>query len=89
MSLLAVFSPWLRSSGLFDNTLADYLWSRAVMLIGPTLATVALQLQVPMAMMVDPLLKVSGWWSSATAAVLELTGAAGILAGFFWLNFNS
>lgn len=33
-------------AGLFDNTLADYLWSRAVLLIGPTIATVALQLQV-------------------------------------------
>lgn len=33
-------------AGLFDNTLADYLWSKAVILIGPTMATVALQLQV-------------------------------------------
>lgn len=46
-------------------------------------------MQVPMAMLVDPLLKEHGWWTSVSASILELSGAASILSGFFWLNFNS
>eukprot|EP00892_Ulva_mutabilis_P006361 jgi/Ulvmu1/4097/UM019_0076.1 len=75
--------------GLFDNTLSDYLWSRAVLLVGPTIATVGLQLQVPMVMATDPLLHEQGWWSQWNAAVLEVGGAAAILVGFFTINFNS
>lgn len=59
------------------------------MLIGPTLATVALQLQVPMVMVVDPLLKVNGWWNTLSATMLEFAGAGSILGGFFWLNVNT
>ncbi|KAK9813135.1 hypothetical protein WJX72_009645 [[Myrmecia] bisecta] len=31
--------------GLFDNVLSDYLWARAVLLVGPTIATVGLSIQ--------------------------------------------
>jgi hypothetical protein len=42
-----------------------------------------------MAMLVDPLLKEGGWWTSISASVMELSGAVSILSGFFWLNFYS
>ena len=80
---------WHCAAGLFDNTLSDYLWSRAVLLVGPTIATVGLQLQVPMVMAADPLLHAEGWWSRWDASVLEVGGAAAILFGFFTLNFSS
>lgn len=32
--------------GLFDNVLSDYLWARAVLLVGPTIATVGISVQV-------------------------------------------
>lgn len=75
-----------RRAGLFDNALADYLWSRAVVLVGPTMATVGLSLQVPVAMVVDPIVHDHGWWSRWYSCMLELLGASAILAGFFSLN---
>lgn len=71
---------------MFDNAIADYLWSRAVLLVGPTIATVGMSLQVPMAMLVEPLVHATGWWSRAGVCSLELLGAAGILGGFFAIN---
>jgi solute carrier family 35, member F5 len=73
-------------AGLFDNALADYLWSRAVLLVGPTIATVGMQLQVPIAMVVDPLVHTRGWWSVRNVCMLELLGAAAILGGFFTID---
>ena len=76
-------------AGLFDNALADYLWSKAVLLVGPTIATVGLSLQVPLAMVVDPLVYSHGWWSRWDVCALEVTGGAAILGGFFTINSES
>jgi drug/metabolite transporter (DMT)-like permease len=76
-------------AGLFDNALADYLWSRAVLLIGPTIASVGLSLQVPIAMLVEPILISEGWWNHWLECALELTGAGAILAGFFVVTYAS
>lgn len=79
-------------AGLFDNALADYLWSKAVILVGPTIATVGLSLQVPMAMVAEPLASSfgitsgAGWWSRWDVCALELLGASSILGGFFAIN---
>ncbi|KAF5831487.1 hypothetical protein DUNSADRAFT_13045 [Dunaliella salina] len=35
--------------GLLDYVLSDYLWARAVLLIGPTVATLGLSIQIPIA----------------------------------------
>jgi solute carrier family 35, member F5 len=45
--VLAVFK------GLLDNVLADLLWARAIALTSPTLATVALSLTIPLALLSD------------------------------------
>jgi drug/metabolite transporter (DMT)-like permease len=86
-------SKWLTvlcpNSGLFDNALADYLWSRAILLVGPTIATVGLQLQVPVSMMLDPLVHEKGWWSKWNSCLLEVCGAIVILSGFFALEVAS
>jgi drug/metabolite transporter (DMT)-like permease len=79
----------LQCSGLFDNALADYLWSRAILLVGPTIATVGLQLQVPVSMMLDPLVHQEGWWSRWNSCALEIFGAIIILSGFFALEVSS
>ena len=76
-------------AGLFDNALADYLWSRAVLLVGPTIATVGTSLQIPMAMVLDPIVHTKGWWSTARGCSLELLGAGAVLAGFFTINASS
>lgn len=60
-----------------------------MLLVGPTIATVGLQLQVPMVMATDPLLHAEGWWSQWGTALLEVGGAAAILVGFFTINFSS
>jgi solute carrier family 35, member F5 len=60
-----------------------------VLLIGPTIASVGLSLQVPIAMLVEPMLRAEGWWSHWLECALELTGAGGILAGFFVVTYAS
>lgn len=39
--------------GFIDNVISDLLWARAVLLTSPTVATVALTLTIPMAMVSD------------------------------------
>lgn len=75
--------------GLFDNVLSDYLWARAVLLIGPTVATVGLSMQVPFAVVLDAIFKHPAWLSSASSAALTFVGAALVLTGFFGINVAS
>ena len=74
--------------GCLDNVLSDYLWARSILLIGPTLATSGLALQVPIAIISDALLKHPVWIESAITIVFTLVGGAVILAAFFGLNLN-
>lgn len=62
--------------------LADFLWARAVLLLGPTPATLGLSVQVPLATGVDAALGRPAWLSGAGPAALTLGGGALILAGF-------
>ncbi|KAL4458711.1 hypothetical protein ABPG75_013576 [Micractinium tetrahymenae] len=72
--------------GLADNVLSDYLWARAILLVGPTIATAGLALQVPLAVLLDALLRSPAWLAHAGSAVLTLLGGAVVLAGFFGVN---
>lgn len=74
--------------GLFDNVLSDYLWARAVLLIGPTLATVGLSIQVPMTVAVEMLFTHPAYLQHAGSAVLVLLGGACVLVGFFGINLS-
>ena len=62
--------------GLADNVLSDVLWARAIQLTSPTLATVALSVTIPLAMLSD--LVLHGIAPPALVAV----GSAAVMAGF-------
>lgn len=136
------------AKGLLDNVLSDYLWARAILLVGehslplvlllegtlpiaplfagahlrllpklkpislstnlflqptnpsylstylptnhpragPTVATSGLALQVPLAVVLDALLRSPAWLAHAGSTVLTLLGGAVVLAGFFGVN---
>ncbi|KAK9794952.1 hypothetical protein WJX73_000997 [Symbiochloris irregularis] len=76
------------AKGLFDNALSDYLWARAVLLIGPTVATLGLSLQFPIAAVADVATKSPPWLHNSTW-IYMLLGALAILAGFFGINVDS
>lgn len=75
--------------GLFDNVLSDYLWARAVLLVGPTLATVGLSVQVPMTVGVEVLFTHPAYLKRAGSAVLVLLGGVCVLVGFLGINLAS
>jgi hypothetical protein len=53
--------------GLVDNVLSDYLWARAVLLTSPTVASVGLSMQIPMAAVVEVMLGHARWMREARA----------------------
>lgn len=65
-----------------DYVLADFLWARAVLLLGPTAATLGLSIQVPIATALDAALGRPAWLRGAAPAALTLGGSLLILAGF-------
>ena len=71
------------AKGLLDNVLSDYLWARAVLLIGPTVATVGLNVQVPLAAGLDAALgkPKPAWTRSGGAAALTAAGAVAVVGG--------
>ncbi|KAG1661194.1 hypothetical protein FOA52_006000 [Chlamydomonas sp. UWO 241] len=75
--------------GMLDYVLSDYLWARAVMLLGPTVATAGLSVQIPLAAATDLLLGNAGWAHSAATVVFTLGGTTLILGGFFYINLAS
>jgi solute carrier family 35 protein F5 len=66
-------------AGLFDNVLSDYLWAKAVLLTTPTAATAGLNIQVPLAAVVDSL-------RGKVPSGLDMLGAIAVLLGFFGIN---
>ena len=46
---------------MLDYVLSDYLWAKAVMLLGPTIATLGLSVQIPMAAGADVTLGRAKW----------------------------
>jgi hypothetical protein len=63
--------------GLLDNVISDVLWARAVVLTSPTLATVALSLTIPLAIVADAL---TG--SAPPPGRLMSVGSLAVVAGF-------
>jgi solute carrier family 35 protein F5 len=72
--------------GILDYALSDYLWARAVLLLGPTLATMGLSAQIPVAAAAELITGRASWARSPGALVSTLVGTALILAGFFGGN---
>lgn len=72
--------------GLLDYVLSDYLWAHSVLLLGPTLATLGLSTQIPLAAVADLFLGQPTWVQHVGTVTLTLLGTALILAGFFKVN---
>ena len=53
---------------------------------GPTVATVGLSMQVPLAVTLDAIFKRPAWLSSASSATLMFGGAILVLSGFFGIS---
>lgn len=67
--------------GLFDFCITDYLLFRSIILTGPTISTVGLELSIPLAFLADLWLgkdDVLSWYSSV--------GALACLGGFLVVN---
>ena len=73
---------WACAKGLFDNVLSDYLWARAVLLTSPTVASVGLSMQIPMAAFVEAAMGRARWADSGASALGMLGGCGLVLAGF-------
>jgi hypothetical protein len=68
--------------------LCNVLSGRGSAAPGPTVATVGLQMQIPIAMVADFVYKRPAWLNSASTAVLMVAGTSAILAGFLGVNLS-
>eukprot|EP00878_Enallax_costatus_P017998 GHUV01018924.1.p1 GENE.GHUV01018924.1~~GHUV01018924.1.p1 ORF type:complete len:287 (+),score=121.99 GHUV01018924.1:156-1016(+) len=73
-------------NGVMDYVLADYTWARAALLLGPTAATLGMNVQIPIATLGDLLLGHPHWLDSRLAVALTVAGTVSILAGVFGIN---
>ena len=78
----------LSSTGLVDYVIADYLWARAVLLLGPTLATVGMSAQIPMATIADVFIGQPTWLKQPSTTAVTAAGTVAILAGFIGSNWS-
>ena len=71
------------AKGLLDNALSDYLWARAVLLVGPTAASVGLNAQVPLAAALDAIVSTPRppWTASVGATLATAAGAVAVMGG--------
>lgn len=74
--------------GVLDYVLADYLWARAVLLLGPTIATLGLSIQIPMAAVADLFLGSPTWVRNGGTIAMTLLGTLLILVGFVEVNLS-
>ena len=74
------------AKGIFDNCLSNFAWGTAILLIGPTMATVGLSLQVPVAIATDLVVFHPAWLHDARAAALMAFGLLFVLLGLLGIN---
>lgn len=72
--------------GLLDYVLADYFWAQAVLWLGPTVATLSLSVQIPMAAVAESIIGAATWLGSVSSILMTLGGTCLILAGFLGIN---
>eukprot|EP00898_Chlorokybus_atmophyticus_P006109 jgi/Chlat1/649/Chrsp103S00008 len=87
VSGLAALTPKLSMliivKGLADNVLSDYLWARAVLLTSPTVATVGMSIQIPIAVARDTLL------GQIRLSFFLIVGGVIMVLGFVGLNWET
>jgi solute carrier family 35 protein F5 len=74
--LTGTFLMWAALKGAFDNVLSDLLWARAILLTSPTVATLALSLTIPLAMLADLLVH------GTRPGLFLVLGSLAVTAGF-------
>eukprot|EP00877_Chromochloris_zofingiensis_P012914 jgi/Chrzof1/7877/Cz02g39220.t1 len=74
------------SAGILNYAFSDYLWARAVLLLGPTLATLGLSVQIPFAAATDAIRGDAKWLTNGKTTAMTVAGTLLILAGFFGGN---
>lgn len=77
------------AKGLMDNVFSDYLWAKAILLVGPTVSTAGLSLQIPFAVVVDLLFRNPAWVHRASAMILTLLGGGLIVIGFLGITLGA
>ena len=77
---------WSYVTGVLNYAFSDYLWAHAVLLLGPTIATLGLSVQIPIAAFVEAMWGHPKWLSSGRTIGMTLGGTMLILLGFFWGN---
>jgi len=73
---------FLTLNGVFGTVLSDLLWAKGVLLTSPLIATLALTLTIPLALMVDWML------GGKEFAFVYLLGGAAVLVGFALVNME-
>lgn len=71
------------ATGVLNYCLSDYLWAHAVLLLGPTIATLGLSVQIPVAAVVEVFISVPRWLSNGRSMAMMLGGTVLIMLGFF------
>ena len=74
--------------GLIDNVLSYYLWARAVLLTSPTIASVGLSMQIPMAAGAEVASGRARWTRSGASAGMMLGWCALVVSGFLGVVFK-
>ena len=69
--------------GVLNYAFSDYLWAHAVLLLGPTVATLGLSVQIPIAAAAEAAAGRAEWLARGATAAMTLGGTALILLGFF------
>jgi len=82
-------SLMILAKGVMDNILADVLYMKSVLLIGPTVATVGLTLQWPIAIVIDALFFRPSWMHTTQLSLFVVAGSLLIFVGFVGINLPS
>ena len=89
-NLLLSFNPagikwqvmtWLVIKGLFGNLLPDYFWGRAIVLTSATVATIGLNITIPLAFLSDAFIMNRNVWTFDS-----IFGAMMVIVGFIFVN---
>ena len=76
------------AKGFFDNCLSELAWGWAILLLGPTVATVALTLQVPLTLLADLFFDKGFWHKDPGQYPLLVAGMALVLCGLYCMSLE-
>ncbi|MEW5305254.1 MAG: hypothetical protein WDW36_007809 [Sanguina aurantia] len=74
--------------GILDYVLADLLWARSVMLLGPTVATLGLSIQIPLAAVAEFFRDHPAWVKQGSTIAMTLLGTCLVFASFVGVQLS-